>query len=112
MTELTPGDTGAPEAVSQSQANAADLAAPSPDAAPPALPQIPGGRVLDPAERLAAGGRVRLAPVPPLGSVILSPLEEGGQGIVIEEGGTEVDAETAERAHEAAMRAGFRLQEL
>jgi hypothetical protein len=42
--------------------------------------------------------------------VTLPPLEDGGEGIVIAEAGTEVDAETARRAHEAAQQAGFKLR--
>jgi hypothetical protein len=101
----------AADGVTQAQAQSASLAAPSPDDAPPAMPEAPPGRVLGPGE-VPSGDRIRLAPVPPLGSVTLPPLEEGGKSLVIEEGGTEVDAETAQRASAAAIRAGFRLQEL
>ena len=104
------GPDGKP-AVTQAQANASSLATPSPDAAPAAPAAIPGGRVLAPGDK-PSGDRVRLAPVPPLESVTLPPLEDGGKGYVIPAEGTEVDADTAMRAHEAAVAAGFRLQEL
>ena len=97
--------------VTAAQANAGSLAAPSPDASPAAPAQVPGGRVLAPGDK-PKGDRVRLAPVPPLESVTLPPLEDGGKGFIIPAGGIEVDADTAQRAHEAAVAAGFRLQEL
>ena len=97
-------DAGKP-AVSPAQAQSASLSAPSPDASP-AVTQAPAGRVLAPGER------VTLAPVPPLGSLTLPPLEDGGESLVIEKDGTEVDAATAVRAREAAVAAGFRLREL
>ena len=96
-------DAGKP-AVSPAQAQSASLSAPSPDAPSPAVAHA--GRVLAPGER------VTLAPVPPLGSLTLPPLEDGGESLVIEEAGTEVDAATAVRAREAAVAAGFRLREL
>jgi hypothetical protein len=55
------------------------------------------------APQVATGGKVTLATVPPLGSVTVD-------GIEITEGGTEVDADTARRAHEAAQQAGFNLR--
>jgi hypothetical protein len=92
-------------------ASAAPFEQASPDAAlavDPGNPEsVPQG---DPAPVVPAGGKVTLAPVAPLGSVTLPPLEDGGEGIVIAEGGTEVDAETAARAHEAARQAGFKLR--
>jgi hypothetical protein len=91
--------------------SAAPLEQASPDAAlavDPGNPEsVPQG---DSAPRVATGGKVTLAPEPPLGSVTLPPIEDGGEGIVIAEGGTEVDADTAQRAHEAAQRAGFKLR--
>jgi hypothetical protein len=59
----------------------------------------------------AADGKVTLATEPPLGSLTLSPLGDE-EGVIITEAGTEVDAETAERAHAEAMLAGFRLREV
>lgn len=50
-----------------------------------------------------AGGTVTLATAPPLGSVTVD-------GVEITEAGTEVDADTAARAHEAAQAAGFTLR--
>jgi hypothetical protein len=78
-----------------------------PEAAPritPPAPQVPVTSRTD--------GRVTLAPVPPLESLTLPPLEEGGKEYVIPAAGVEVDADTALRAQEAATCAGFRLQEL
>lgn len=109
-TPLAVGPDGTP-AVTQAQANAPSLAAPAPDAAPAAPAEALAGKVLGPGWT-PSGATVTLAPVPPLGSVTLPPLEDGGKGLVIEAGGTEVDADTARRAHEAALAAGFRLQEL
>jgi hypothetical protein len=51
------------------------------------------------------GGMVTLATTAPLGSVTVDD-------VVITPEGTEVDEATAERAHEAAMLAGFRLREI
>lgn len=104
------GPDGQP-VVTAAQAQAQDLAAPAPDAAPAAPSDVPPGRVLGPGET-PSSGRVTLAPVPPLGSLTLPPLEEGGQQIVIEAEGTEVSQKAAQRAYEAALRAGVRLQEL
>jgi hypothetical protein len=55
------------------------------------------------APQVAPGGKVTLATVPPLGSVTVD-------GTEITEGGTKVDADTAQRAHEAAQQAGFKLR--
>jgi hypothetical protein len=55
--------------------------------------------------RFAKGGMVTLATMPPVGSVTVDD-------VVITEEGTEVDEATAERAHEAAQLAGFRLREI
>jgi hypothetical protein len=57
-------------------------------------------------------GKVTLVPVPPLGGLVLSPLEEGGKEIVITEDGTEVSAADAERAYAVAMLGGYKLREL
>jgi hypothetical protein len=54
---------------------------------------------------------VRLAPVG-FGSLTVPPLEAGGESVVITAEGTDCDEETAERAHEAARLAGFRLREI
>ena len=86
-----------PEGEDQS---AAPLEEASPDAATalavdPGNPEaVPQGA---PAPSSSGSGKVTLAPVPPLGSVTLPPLEDGGEGIVIAEGGTEV-----ERGHRGA----------
>jgi hypothetical protein len=53
----------------------------------------------------AKSGMVTLATAAPLGSVTVDD-------VVITEEGTEVDEATAERAHEAAQLAGFRLREI
>lgn len=103
-------DHGTP-VVTEAQAQSASLAAPAPDAAPPASAQVTAGRVIEPWEDLPSGS-IRLAPVPPLTSVTLPPLEDGGEGIVIGEDGIVLDGDTARRAVEAATRAGLRLQEL
>lgn len=102
---------GGTTAITQAQANAPSLAAGSPDASPAGPAWALAGKILDP-DWTPSGGKVTLAPVPPLGSVTLPPLEDGGEGLVIDAAGTEVDADTARRAQEAALKAGCRLQEL
>ena len=57
-------------------------------------------------------GTVTLATVAPLGSVVLSALEDGGKEVVITEDGTEVSAADAERARAVAMLGGYKLREL
>lgn len=104
------GPDGSP-ALTASQAQAASLAAPPPDAAPAAPSDVPAGRILGPDEK-PSDGRVTLAPVPPLGSLTLPSLDEGGKAVVIEADGTEVSQKVAQRAHQEALRAGLRLQEL
>jgi hypothetical protein len=79
-------------------ASAAPLEQASPDAANPA-PETAAPQD----SPVSGSGTVTLATVPPLGSVTVD-------GIEITEGGTEVDADTAARAHEAAQRAGFQLR--
>jgi hypothetical protein len=107
---MTAGPDGAP-AVTQAQANAPSLAAASPDASPAAPAATLAGKVIEPGWT-PSGAKVTLAPVPPMGSLTLPPLEGGGEGIVIEVDGTEVDADAAQRALKVATEAGFRLQEL
>jgi hypothetical protein len=58
----------------------------------------------------SAAGTVTLATAPPLAALIVPALDDGGEEVVITEAGTEVDAATAQRAHEAAAVAGFRLR--
>lgn len=60
----------------------------------------------------AREGFVNLATVPPMGSLTVPPLEDGGETVVIDVYGTEVDTATAERAYAAAQTAGFSLREL
>lgn len=103
-------DHGTP-VVTEAQAQSASLAAPAPDDAPPASAQVPAGRVLEPGDE-PSGDRVTLAPVPPLESVTLPPLEDGGEGFVIGADGLEMDADTARRAMAAAFHAGLRLQQI
>jgi hypothetical protein len=64
------------------------------------------------AEPAKAGGRVTLATVWPLGSVVLSPLEKGGKTVIITEEGTEVSEADADRARAEALKSGLRLREL
>lgn len=117
----------------QVPAPAGAAAGKAPDAAgPPAPPPIPTGfpEAASPAEeggaalsdtgallfpqpmRPARPGYVNLAAVPPMGSLTVPPLEEGGESVVIDVYGTEVDEETAERAYAAAQAAGLSLREL
>jgi hypothetical protein len=60
----------------------------------------------------AREGHVNLATVPPMGKLTVPPLEDGGEAVVIDVYGTEVDQATAERAYAAAQTAGFNLREL
>jgi hypothetical protein len=60
----------------------------------------------------AREGFVNLATVPPMGKLTVPPLEDGGESVVIDVYGTEVDQATAERAYAAAQTAGFSLREL
>jgi hypothetical protein len=60
----------------------------------------------------AADGHVNLATVPPMTSLTVPPDAEGGETVVIDVYGTEVDDATAARAHAAAATAGFKLREL
>jgi hypothetical protein len=60
----------------------------------------------------ARPGHVNLATVPPMGSLTVPPLQDGGNTVVIDVYGTEVDEATAERAHAAARAAGLTLREL
>ena len=53
-----------------------------------------------------------LATVWPLGEVVLSPLKEGGETVVITEHGTEVSEADADRARTEALKSGLRLREL
>ena len=64
------------------------------------------------AKPAAAAGRVTLATVWPLGEVVLSPLKEGGETVVITEHGTEVSEADADRARTEALKSGLRLREL
>ena len=82
---------------------AAPLEQPSPDAAK--ADAATGALGLGPmtGQATPAEGTVTLATTPPLGSVTID-------GVIITEVGTEVDADTAQRAHEAAQRAGFKLR--
>ena len=91
-------------------ASAAPLEQASPDTALAVDPGNPESVQQGDSAPVPTGGKVTLAPVAPLRSVTLPPLEDGGEGIVIAEAGTEVDAETARRAHEAAQQAGFKLR--
>jgi hypothetical protein len=56
------------------------------------------------------GGKVTLATVPPLSALIVSPVDDGDEEVVITEDGTEVDELTAQRARVTADRAGFKLR--
>jgi hypothetical protein len=103
-----PMDAGLPDTAKPGPSAASAKAKDGPAPIPTGFPET----VQPDAPRTAADGKVILAPVPPLGSVTLPPLEEGGKSFVIEAVGTEVDEETAERAHAAASAAGFRLREL
>lgn len=86
----------------------------------PASPAEEGGAALSDTGALlfpqpmrpARPGYVNLAAVPPMGSLTVPPLEEGGESVVIDVYGTEVDEETAERAYAAAQAAGLSLREL
>jgi hypothetical protein len=60
----------------------------------------------------ARPGFVNLATVPPMGSLTVPPLNDGGESVVIDVYGTEVDEATAERAFAAARAAGLTLREL
>jgi hypothetical protein len=64
------------------------------------------------AEPAKTPGKVTLATVWPLGSVVLSPLEEGGKTVIITEEGTEVSEADADRARAEALKSGLRLREL
>jgi hypothetical protein len=107
---LAAGPGGEP-IVTEAQAKAPSLAAASPDASPAAPAETLAGKVLERGWS-PSGSKVTIAPVPPLESVTLPPLEDGGEGLVIPAEGAEVDAATAERALQVATEAGFRLQEL
>lgn len=58
-----------------------------------------------------AQGRVTLAVSGGLSALHVPPLDGDGETVVITAEGTEVDPETARRAHEAAQAAGFTLTE-
>lgn len=60
----------------------------------------------------ARPGHVNLATVPPMGSLTVPPLEDGGETVTIDVYGVEVDDATAERAYAAAQAAGLTLREL
>jgi hypothetical protein len=60
----------------------------------------------------AREGFVNLATVPPMGKLTVPPLEDGGETVIIDVYGIEVDKATAERAYAAAQTAGFSLREL
>lgn len=59
-----------------------------------------------------AAGRKTLAVTGNVQELHIPPLEEGGDHVVITPDGTEVDEETAARAHEAAALAGVQLTEI
>jgi hypothetical protein len=114
-----------PAAAAAGKAPAAAAAVPAPPPIPtgfpePASPAEEGGAALSDTGALlfpqpmqpARPGHVNLAAVPPMGSLTVPPLEEGGDSVVIDVYGTEVDEETAERAYAAAQAAGLSLREL
>jgi hypothetical protein len=86
----------------------------------PPVPAKPGGPAMTDTGTLifpqpakpARPGFLNLATVPPMGSLTVPPLENGGEAVVIDVYGTEVDEATAERAYAAAQTAGFSLREL
>lgn len=76
----------------------------------------------DPVEEAAAAvdapavqvspGTVTLATVPPLSALIVSPVDDGDEEVIITAEGTAVDEITAQRARVTADRAGFKLREI
>jgi hypothetical protein len=112
----------APASTAPPPAAAARQPAPAPQIPDPAAAVAPppgGPAVTDtgtlifpqPAKPARPGFR-NLATVPPMGSLTVPPLENGGEAVVIDVYGTEVDEATAERAYAAAQTAGFSLREL
>lgn len=97
-----PMDSPLPDAAAKADAATGSLGLRS------TLPSAPEPAAAAPAVK---PGSVVLATVAPLGSLTLSPLGNEA-AVVITNAGTEVDAETAERAHAEAMLAGFRLREV
>lgn len=86
-----------------------------PEPPPPAAPATTTdtGELLIPQPMPPAReGFVNLATVPPMGSLTVPPLQDGGDTVVIDVYGTEVDEATAGRAHAAARAAGLTLREL
>jgi hypothetical protein len=88
--------------------------APFEELSPVKVPAIPTGfpepATVEPPRPGAAAGNVILATVPPLGALHVPSLDDGGEEVVITEYGTEVTADVAQRAHEAAALAGLRLK--
>ena len=109
----SPMDQGFPDTAAKAATSGAS--APAPKAAdkdkPPAIPTgFPEPAVAEEPPK-AKDGNVILA-APERRSVTLPPLDEGGETVVITADGTEVDEDSAQRAHAAALAAGFRLREL
>lgn len=112
---------GAPQQIGQDPAPAGKDTSPapagqeSPAASGPASvirTGFPEAVTPEPAPKPSADGIVRLATVPPLGSVTVPPLDEGGPTAVITRDGTEVDETTAERALAAAQSGGYKLVQI
>jgi len=105
------GQAGAddrPEQAPKAVAEPAKSAIPEPVPIPTGFPELVSP---EPEREPSPDGMVRLAPAG-FGSLTVPPLEEGGKTVVITAEGTDVDEETAERAHEAARLAGFSLREV
>jgi hypothetical protein len=116
-----PADVPAPKSAPPAPAATARQPAPAPQIPDPAVtaPQPGGIAVTDTGTLLfpqpmkpPKPGFRNLATVPPMGSLTVPPLDAGGEAVVIDVYGTEVDEATAERAYAAAQTAGFSLQEL
>jgi hypothetical protein len=107
-----PMESATPDAAKATSAfGAMDLKSTAPEPAAAVKAAAPAGSAGS-AAPAKDSGKVTLVPVPPLGGLVLSPLEEGGKEIVITEDGTEVSAEDADRARAVAMKSGFRFREL
>ncbi|HMH89693.1 MAG TPA: hypothetical protein VK586_01280 [Streptosporangiaceae bacterium] len=100
---------GTPAVPEQPEAATGPTPPPAARGGAPLVFDMPGGGA--PGAAAGTPGKVTLRAVAPVGSVTIPPLEPGGESVLITREGTQVDVDTARRAHEAAARSGFTLRE-